>query len=87
MRSVCEHHAIGAAALHGNFRNRTLLVNFCAGDFGGDAQRLHKLAIVDLMILRAEHRPSDLSGKMRLFYARGGGRQPFQRQPEFLLKL
>ncbi len=43
-----------------------VLVNFCAGGLGGDAQRRAELAVVDLMILRAEHRAGDLAGQMRL---------------------
>ncbi len=50
--------------------------------FGGDAQRLRELAVVDLMILRAEHAAGDLAGKVRLARARVGSREPFQRQVE-----
>ena len=43
-----------------------MLVNRYAGRLGGNAQRLHKLAVVDLMIFRRKQRASDLAGKMRL---------------------
>ena len=64
-----------------------MLVQRDAGRLHGDAQRLHELAVVDLMILRREQRAGDLAGQMRLAGARGGGRQPFERQIEPALKL
>ena len=64
-----------------------MLVNCHAGRFGGDAQRLHELAVIDLMILRREQRAGDFSRQMRLPLARVGGRQPFERQVETPLKL
>ena len=64
-----------------------MLVNCHAGRFGGDAQRLHELAVIDLMILRREQRAGDFSRQMRLSLPRVGGRQPFERQIETPLKL
>ncbi len=46
-----------------------------------------ELAVVDLMIFRAEYRAGDLSGQMRLLGARTGSRQPIERQAELVLKL
>ena len=62
-------------------------MNFYAGRFGGDAQRLHQLSIIDLMILRREQRARDFSGEMRLSFPRVGGRQPFKRQIQAPLEL
>ena len=70
MRAVFEHHARGAAALHGDLLDRPMLVNFGAGGLRGDAQRLRELAVVDLMVLRRKQRAGDLAGKMRLACAR-----------------
>ena len=86
-RAVFEHDAGRLAALHGNFLDRPMLVNCHAGSFGGDTQRLHQLAVIDLMILRREQRAGDFSRQMRLSFPRVGGRQPFERQVETTLKL
>ena len=74
-------------AVHGNFLDRPMLVNCHPGRFGGNAQRLHELAVIDLMIFRREQRPGDLSRQMRLPLPRVGGRQPFERQAETFLEL
>ena len=54
-RAVLEHDAGGAAGLHRDFRHRAVLVDSGAGGLRGNAQRVGELAVVDLMILRAEH--------------------------------
>ncbi len=64
-----------------------MLANCRAGRLGGDAQRLHQLAVVDLVVLRGKQRAGDFAGKMRLARPGGGGRQPFERQIELTLKL
>ena len=59
-----------------------MLVQPDAGRLDGNAQRLHKLSVVDLMIFRRKQRSGDLAGKMRLAGAGGSGRQPLERQIE-----
>ena len=86
-RAVFKYDAGGPAALHGNLLDRPMLVNCHAGRFGGDAQRLHELAVIDLMVLRREQGASDFSRQMRLPLSRVRGRQPFERQVEMPLKL
>ena len=50
-----------------------MLVDLRAGGFRGNAQRLHELAVIDLMIFGREQRAGDLAGKMRLARAGRGG--------------
>ena len=62
-------------------------MNCRTGGLGGNAQRRDKFAVVDLVVLRAEERAGDLSGKVRLARARRRGREPFERQIKAALKL
>ena len=67
--------------------DRPVLVERAAGGHDSDAQRLHQLAVVDLMVLRGEHRAGDVAGEMRLARRVARGRQPFERQTELALKI
>ena len=86
-RAVFKDEPGGAPVLDADFLDRTLLDDRRAGCRSGDAQRLAQFAVVDLVILRAEHGAGDLAGQMRLLAARRRGRQPFQRQAELERKV
>jgi hypothetical protein len=62
-----------------NRAHRLVLADAGAGRFGGDAQCGRELAIVDLSVLRAEHRTRQLAGEVRLAPPRLGSRDPLQR--------
>ena len=63
-----------------------MLVDDGARGFRGDAQGGRELAIVDLVVLRAEHRASELAGEVRLAPSRLRRRNPVQWQPELVLE-
>ena len=86
-RTVLERDALRAAALHEDLLHRPLLVDGDAGGLGRHTQRLHQLAVVDLMVLRREQGAGDLAGEMRLPRPCRRRRQPFERQVELPLKL
>ena len=86
-RPIVEHDAPRPPALDQNLFHRPMLVKRDAGRLHGNAQRLHELAVVDLMIFRRKQRAGDLAGQMGLAGAGGGSRQPFERQIEPPLKL
>ncbi len=86
LASIGKHDAIDTAAMARNGGDRLMLVDAGAGRLRGDPQRERKLAIVDLMILRGEHRARELAGKVRLAPSRLGGGNPLQRQLEPLLE-
>src|SRR5438046_7181685 len=85
--AVGELDAERALALDQNPLDPAVLVDHGSGARGGDAQRRRKLAVVDLMILRTEHRAREPGRQMRLAAPRLGSADPFDRQPEPLLEI
>src|SRR5260370_39629451 len=64
-----------------------MLVDAGARRLRGYRQGGRELAVVDLMIFRAEHRARELAGQMRLAPSRFRSRNAMQRQLELLLEL
>jgi hypothetical protein len=72
--------------LHDKLLDRLMLANVDTGLFGGDAQSVCELAVIDLMIFRRKQRAGDFACKPWLARACRRGRKPFERQSELTLE-